>query len=73
MSDRVEEKEAFQHGDFASRLDEVERNVRRHGDSDVVKYVPGWYQDSLDQLADLDIACVFLDVDLEGVDHRVSR
>ena len=28
MSDRVEEKEAFQHGDFASRLDEVERNVR---------------------------------------------
>jgi len=65
MSDRVDEKEAFQSGDFASRLEEVERNVRRHGNPDVVRYVLGWYQETLDQLSGIDIACVFLDVDLE--------
>ncbi len=65
MSDRVDEKEAFERGDFASRLDEVENNVRHYGDPAVVRYVPGWYQETLDQLAGVDIACVFLDVDLE--------
>ena len=30
-----------------------------------MSYVAGWYQHSLDQLSGIDIACVFLDVDLE--------
>ncbi len=64
-SDLVEEKEAFERGDFASRLEEVEQNVRKYGNPDVVKYVAGWYQETLDQLAGIEIACVFLDVDLE--------
>jgi hypothetical protein len=57
--------EAFQSGDFASRLEEVERNVRRYGNSAVVQFVPGWYQESLGQLSRVPIACLFLDVDLQ--------
>jgi hypothetical protein len=64
-SDHVAEKEAFHGGDFASQLEEVERNVRRFGRPEVVSYIPGWYQESLDQLSGIDIGCLFLDVDLE--------
>jgi O-methyltransferase len=64
-SDLVNDKEAFECGDFASRLEAVERNVARYGNPGVVRYVAGWYQETLDQLAGMEIACVFLDVDLE--------
>lgn len=64
-SDRVDELEAFQEGDFASRLQEVEKNVKSFGDPAVVRFVPGWYQESLGQLAGVKIACLFLDVDLQ--------
>jgi O-methyltransferase len=64
-TDRVNELEAFQRGDFASRLEEVEKNVQSYGDPAVVQFVPGWYEESLGQLAGVEIACMFLDVDLQ--------
>jgi hypothetical protein len=64
-SDRLEKMEAFESGDFASRLEEVDRNVRRYGNSAVVQFVPGWYQESLGRLSGVKIACLFLDVDLQ--------
>jgi O-methyltransferase len=63
--DSFENMEAFQRGDFASQLENVERNVRRYGNPDVVQFVPGWYQESLGRLAGVEIACLFLDVDLQ--------
>jgi hypothetical protein len=64
-SDRLEKTEAFEGGDFASRLEEVETNVRRYGDAAVVQFVPGWYEESLGRLSEIKIACLFLDVDLQ--------
>jgi O-methyltransferase len=64
-SDHLEKMEAFQRGDFATRLEEVETNVRHYGNPAVVQFVPGWYQESLKRLSGVPIACLFLDVDLQ--------
>lgn len=63
-ADQVDDKEAFEQGDFASQLDIVRATVGRYGEPAVVDYVPGWYDQSLGQLAGTPIACLFLDVDL---------
>jgi O-methyltransferase len=72
-TDHLADKDAFVAGDFASRLEDVRANVARYGDASVVDFVPGWYQDSLRQLSETRIVCLFLDVDLhESIKTCVS-
>ena len=40
-------------GDFLGKLEQVE-------------FLPGWYQQSLDQLQEISVACAFWDVDLQA-------
>jgi hypothetical protein len=62
--DHTELKPDFQKGEYAGRLHEVRRNVTRFGNGDRVRFVQGWYDESLAQLKDVRIACGFWDVDL---------
>ena len=53
----------FVEGEFAGRLDEVQRNVARYGDGDRCRYVPGWFEDTMPSFNE-PIAAAYLDVDL---------
>jgi O-methyltransferase len=65
VADHTDVKPDFQKGEYAGRLDEVKKNVTRYGDISRVRFVQGWYENSLGQLADTPIACAFWDVDLQ--------
>jgi O-methyltransferase len=62
--DHTDLKPDFQKGEYAGRLPEVRRNVARFGNGDRVRFVQGWYDESLTQLQGVRIACGFWDVDL---------
>lgn len=58
-------KPNFKKGAYLGRLDEVKSNVARFGNIERVKFVSGWYAQSLNQLTGIPIACGFWDVDLK--------
>jgi predicted O-methyltransferase YrrM len=63
--DSLPDKDPFESGGFAARLEQVRDNVRRYGDLRVVEFVPGWFDKTLGTLPDRRVVCVFLDVDLQ--------
>jgi hypothetical protein len=64
-TNHTEVKPDFQKGEYAGRLEEVKKNVTRFGKIACVKFVEGWYEESLVELNDTPIACAFWDVDLQ--------
>ncbi len=50
-------------GDFKGSLDEVRENVRAYGRPEAVRFIKGWYRESLKGFSE-DIMLLFLDVDL---------
>lgn len=65
-TDHDVQKPDFQAGEYRGRLDLVTRNVRKFGRLECVRFVPGWYEASLAQLAGTPIATAFWDVDLQA-------
>lgn len=60
----VDQSESFfRKGDYASTEDEVMRHIRFCGHADVVRFVKGWYKDSLRNWNE-PIALLWMDVDL---------
>ena len=57
-------KPDFREGDYSGRLTQVKSNVARHGRIGSVKFVDGWYEESLSRLRGIPIVCAFWDVDL---------
>lgn len=55
----------YQAGDFCGTLDEVRRNIRRHGALNRCEFIPGWFDQTLPQLRG-PIAFAYIDVDLEA-------
>jgi hypothetical protein len=55
----------YQAGMYAGRLDEVQANIRRCGNIEACRFVPGFYAQTLKTL-DRPVAFAFLDVDLES-------
>jgi O-methyltransferase len=53
----------FRGGAYAGSLDKVRATVARHGVPEVVRYVEGWFDDTLPGFAE-PVAAVYLDVDL---------
>ena len=53
----------YQKGMYAARLGEVKENIARFGDLSVCRFVPGFFSDSLQALAE-PLVFAFLDVDL---------
>lgn len=64
-SDHTDLKADFETGEYLGRLDEVMSNVARYGSSDCVRYVKGWFDQSLAELHGTPIVCGFWDVDLQ--------
>ena len=60
---RPSEAGYYQPGDFAGSLDEVERNVAIYGRAESVRYVKGWFSDSLNGWT-RPLALLWTDVDL---------
>lgn len=56
--------EQYRAGDYAGTLDEVRANVRRYGEEDCVRFICGWFQETLPALRNERFVLVFLDVDL---------
>lgn len=59
-------------GDFLGTLDEVRENVTRFGKIDSVRFIEGWYAESLQDYSD-PIALLWLDVDLQESTLDVLR
>lgn len=59
-------------GDYCGRLDEVKRNIERHGAIEVCEFVQGWFEDTL-PTQDSPVVLAFLDVDLEASLHTCVR
>lgn len=53
----------FAEGEFCGTLDEVRNNVEAYGDSSVVDFVPGWFDDTMPSF-DQPICGAYVDVDL---------
>ena len=64
--DHFEGKPDFHTGQYAGRLELVQRNVTRFGARGAsVEYLPGWFSESLTALRGRHVACTFWDVDLQ--------
>lgn len=64
--DHDDGKPDFATGQYAGQLALVTRNVTRWGAIDRVRFVPGWYDESLARLEGTPIALAFWDVDLRA-------
>ncbi len=64
--DDVEGMDPFETGTFSARLEQVRYNVNKYGTPKGVEYIAGWYNETLHQLKNTPIACLFLDVDLQS-------
>jgi macrocin-O-methyltransferase TylF-like protien len=64
---RAGDREAagYAKGDYCGTLDEVKRNIGRHGAIDVCDFIPGWFEDTLPPVRS-PVVLAFLDVDLEA-------
>ena len=62
----------YRTGDYRGTLDEVKRNIARHGAIEVCEFVPGWFEQTLPHVRG-DIVLAFLDVDLEASLHTCVR
>ena len=62
--DQIAQKPIFREGDYRAQLTQVKTNVARYGRIQSVRFVPGWYEETLGQLRGIPIACAFWDVDL---------
>jgi len=59
------EAAGYAKGDYCGTLDEVRRNIGRHGAIEVCDFVPGWFEDTLPTFTS-PVVLAFLDVDLEA-------
>jgi hypothetical protein len=64
-SDHTDLKTDFKKGEYLGRLDQVRGNVERYGRSDCVRYVKGWFDESLVALRGTPVICCFWDADLQ--------
>ena len=53
----------FEEGDYAASLEEVQNNIREHGDIDSCRFVQGWFDDTMPDFNE-PVAAAYLDVDL---------
>ena len=60
------EAAGYAKGDYCGTLDEVRRNIGRHGAIEVCDFVPGWFEDTLPTFTS-PVVLAFLDVDLEAI------
>ncbi len=58
------EAKYYEKGDFCGTLEEVKRNISKHGNIESCEFIKGWFKDTLPHL-DSPILLAFLDVDLE--------
>jgi len=58
-------KNWFEKGNFSGSLDEVKSNLEKYGNSSVVTYHKGWFEDTMPLFKEK-IALIYLDVDLAG-------
>ena len=66
QADLGSEKLDFLQGAYYGSLPVVKENVRRFGRLEGVDFHPGWYENSLGELGDIQVACAFWDVDLQA-------
>jgi len=59
------EAAGYAKGDYCGPLDEVKRNIGRHGAIEVCDFVQGWFEDTLPSFT-RPVVLAFLDVDLEA-------
>lgn len=57
--------EAYKKGDYAASMEEVEANLRKFGEPEVVELVKGWFHETLPNLRNRRAILVFIDVDLQ--------
>lgn len=71
---RAGDREAkfYRAGDYRGTLEEVKRNIARHGAIGVCDFVPGWLEDTLPDLRS-PVVLAFVDVDLEASLHCCVR
>lgn len=62
----------YKTGDYCGTLDEVKKNIGRHGAIEVCEFIPGWFDDTLPKL-NTPVLLAFLDVDLESSLHTCVR
>lgn len=62
----------YKAGDYCGTLDEVKRNISRHGAIEVCDFVRGWFKDTLPNEKS-PVLLAFLDVDLEASLHTCVR
>ena len=62
----------YSKGDYCGQLEEVKRNIGRHGAIEVCDFVKGWFDDTLPGL-DTPVVLAFLDVDLEASLHTCVK
>ncbi len=65
------ESSYYRQGDFTGSLAEVERNVAAYGDPRPVTYHVGFFSDSLPTFDEQQLACIWMDVDLESSSRDV--
>lgn len=53
----------FEEGDYAASLEEVQSNIREHGDIDSCRFVQGWFDDTMPDFNE-PVTAAYLDVDL---------
>jgi len=54
---------SFKKGDYCGPLEEVKSNISKFGKIDCVRFVEGWFDDTMPKFKDR-VACAYLDVDL---------
>lgn len=56
---------SYKKGDYCGMLEEVKKNISRHGDIECCEFIKGWFDDTLPSM-DSPVLLAFLDVDFEA-------
>lgn len=56
-------KDWFREGEFCGSLEEVRNNVKKYGEIEPCRFVPGWFEESMPGIEE-PIAAAYIDVDL---------
>jgi O-methyltransferase len=69
---RDNEGKLYSKGDYRGTLEEVKRNISRHGAIDSCEFIRGWFEETLPRL-ERPVLLAFIDVDLEASLHTCVR
>jgi len=63
-SQKIDRQGFYETGDYCGQLEEVKRNITKHGAIECCEFIKGWFDDTLPNL-DSPVILAFFDVDLE--------